>query len=244
MDDLDLILPVDVTLNADVPEAAGWSALIPLGEAVATAVADVLAAQRHPVVLSGDCTTALGIVAGLQRAGLDPAIIWFDAHGDVQTMETTTSGFLGGMPLRLLVGYRPELMATPLGLRAIPEERVLLVGARDLDPPEEVYLRQAEIRQVAVEDLQAEALPDRPLYVHLDFDVVDPADLPGLRYPASGGPGLAAVMDALQRTLATGRVAAVGIACTWYQGIVVGDEVRALLEPIMTGWERLANRRS
>jgi arginase family enzyme len=59
---------------------------------------------------------------------------WFDAHGDVQTLETTASGYLGGLPLRLLVGYRPELIATGLGLRPVPEHQVLLVGARDLDP--------------------------------------------------------------------------------------------------------------
>jgi arginase len=63
------------------------------------------------VVVSGDCTTALGTVAGLQRAGIDPGIVWFDAHGDVQTVETTASGHPGGLPLRLLTGYRPELIA-------------------------------------------------------------------------------------------------------------------------------------
>jgi arginase len=241
MHDLDLILPVDATVSAQLPVGAGWSSLLPLNEAVATAVADVLAVRQRPVVLCGDCTTALGIVAGVQRSGLDPAIIWFDAHGDVQTMETTTSGFLGGMPLRLLVGYRPELIGTSLGLRAIPEERVVLVGARDLDPPEEVYLRQAQIRQTPVEDLHPDALPDGMLYVHVDFDVVNPVQLPGLRYPAAGGPSLAATVDALRRTIATGRVAAIGIACTWQPGIVVGDDLRALLEPVLTGWELQAN---
>ena len=52
------------------------------------------------VVASGDCLTALGTVAGLQAAGADPAVVWFDAHGDVQTPETTSSGYLAGMSLR------------------------------------------------------------------------------------------------------------------------------------------------
>ena len=73
-------------------------------------------------------------MAGLQRAGLDPAVVWFDGHGDVQSLETTTSGYLGGLPLRILVGYRPELIADALGLRPVPEERAVLVDARDLDP--------------------------------------------------------------------------------------------------------------
>ena len=76
--------------------------------------------RTRPVVVSGDCTTSLGIVAGLQRAGLDPGIVWFDAHGDVQTPETTASGYLGGMPLRLLAGYRPELIAAAWGCGRSP----------------------------------------------------------------------------------------------------------------------------
>ena len=76
------------------------------------------------MVLSGDCTTWLGTVAGLQRAGLDPGIAWFDAHGDVQTLETTTSGYLGGLPLRQLTGYRPGLIADGLGLRPVPEHPI------------------------------------------------------------------------------------------------------------------------
>jgi len=188
--------------------------------------------------MSGDCTVALGTVAGLQRAGLDPGVVWFDAHGDVQTMETTTSGFLGGMPLRILVGYRPELVAVPLGLRAIVEERVVLVDARDLDPPEQEYLRQSRIRRLALEELSPDALPVGPLYVHLDLDVVDPTELPDVRYPAPGGPSLAAVVEAVRMIVRTGQVVGVGIACTWSPGTVLADHVRVLLESVLSGWER------
>jgi arginase len=68
---------------------------------------------------SGDCTTALGAVAGLQHAGIDPGIVWLDAHGDAQTLETTASGYLGGLPLRLLVGYRPGLIGVHLDVDVI-----------------------------------------------------------------------------------------------------------------------------
>ncbi|WP_369077276.1 arginase family protein [Paractinoplanes hotanensis] len=68
--------------------------------------------RRYPlVVVTGGCVTALGIVVGLQRAGTDPGIAWFDAHSDVQTLETTAFGYLPGMSLRMLTGYRPELIA-------------------------------------------------------------------------------------------------------------------------------------
>jgi arginase len=170
------------------------------------------------MVVSGDCLTALGTVAGLQAAGDDLAIVWLDAHGDVQTLETTSSGYLGGLPLRLLAGYRPELIASRLGLKPVPEDRIVLVGARDLDPPEAAYLDQARIRRRQVADLAVADLPDGPLYVHVDLDVIDAAQLPGLRYPAPAGPDAGQVADAVGMLLGTGLVAAVGIACTWFPG--------------------------
>ena len=94
---------------------------------MARAVARGRADDGRPVIVAcGDCLTALGTVVGLQAAGEDPAIVWFDAHGDVQTPETTSSGYLAGMALRLLTGYRPELIASRLGLRPVPEDRIAL----------------------------------------------------------------------------------------------------------------------
>ena len=187
-------------------------------------------AGRPVVVACGDCLTALGTVAGLQAAGADPAIIWFDAHGDVQTPETSSSGYLAGMALRLLTGYRPELIASRLGLRPVPEDRIVLVGARDLDPPEVTYLDQARIRRAQVGELSVAGLPDGPLFVHVDLDVVDGTQLPSLRYPTPHGPDAGQVTDALSLLLGTGRVAAISIACTWCPGHDAGRRIAPYLE--------------
>jgi arginase len=230
--DLDLPVPVRQAITADMTAATPWDRLAELYQRVADAVAG---AARHGdclVVVSGDCTTSIATVAGLQRAGTDPGVVWLDAHGDVQTLETTASGYLGGLPLRLLVGYRPELIADPLGLRPVPELQVLLVDARDLDPPEVTYLEQAAIRRCEVADLGAVALPEGPLYVHVDLDVIDPAELPGLRYPAPGGASAAQTAQALRGLLATGRVAAVGLACTWYPDQGAAARVAPHLEAV------------
>jgi arginase len=242
--EVDLVVPVEVEVLADLDDGPGWSPLIPLYQRVAEAVADVVAAGGRPAVLTGDCTVALGVMAGLQRAGLDPGVVWYDAHGDVQTMETTSSGFLGGMPLRVLVGYRPELAATALGLRPVAEDRVTLVDARDLDPPEREFLSRSPMRRLPVADAPG-ALPDGPLYLHVDLDVVDPAELPEVRYPAPGGPSLAEVMASVTAVLRTGRVVGVGIACTWSTSTVAIGQLRELLEPALAEWESAGpNRRA
>ncbi|MGH3202021.1 MAG: arginase family protein [Streptosporangiaceae bacterium] len=228
--DLDFTPEPAEVITPELPAGDIWPRLAVLYGAVARAVTRGRVDDGRTVVVSGDCLTALGTVAGLQAAGLDPAIVWFDAHGDVQTPETTSSGYLAGMSLRLLTAYRPELIAARLGLRPVPEDRIVLVGARDLDPPEVNYLDQAQIRRRQVTDLAVAELPDGPLYVHVDLDVLDGAQLPGLRYPTPGGPDAGQVADALGMLLGTGRVAAVGIACTWFPGHAAARLVAPYLE--------------
>jgi arginase len=231
---LDVPLQAQDVITADLPAAGVWARLAILYGALAKVVAGVASAGGCPVVVSGDCTTALGTVAGLQRAGKDVGIVWFDAHGDVQTLETTASGYLGGLPLRLLLGYRPELIATALGMRPVAEDRVLLAGARDLDPPEVAYLAGARISRAEVTGLDTAVIPDGPLYVHLDLDVIDPGGLPGLRYPAPGGPSGPQVAAALAALLATRKVAAIGIACTWHPGSNAAAGVAPHLQAALT----------
>jgi arginase len=227
--DLDLPLATADVIAADLAAGDPWTRMTVLYGQLADAVAGVVASGAAPIVQSGDCTTALGTVAGLQRAGRDAGVVWFDAHGDLHTPATTASGYLGGMPLRLLVGACPELITASLGLRPVPEEQVLLVGARDLDPPEISYLTGAAIRSCEVAELDPAALPSGPLYVHLDADVVDPAEITGLRFPAPGGPSRDAVAAALRVLLETGRVVAVGLACTWRPG----HGAAAAIEPVL-----------
>ncbi|MEV5834708.1 arginase family protein [Nocardia sp. NPDC052112] len=227
--ELDAPITPDRVVTAELPAVDDcWARMAVLYDAVANSVAECTVRGERAIVASGDCTTALGTVAGLQRAGLDPALVWFDAHGDVQTIETSASGYLGGFPLRMLVGYGRHLMADRIGLRDIPEDRAVLVGGRDLDPPEVDYLRTARIRHCPVDDL--DDLPDGPLYLHLDFDVINPNDLPGLLFPTPGGPTLSAVSAAVRTVLATGRVAAFGLACTWRDNADSAHHVRRLID--------------
>jgi arginase len=205
-----------VTVDAALPVGTIWERLGALYDAVAATVAEYIRASAIPTIVSGDCLVALATVTGAQRAGADPGIVWFDAHGDVHTLETSTSGYLGGLALRLAMGAHAELLAEPLGLRPIPEERAVLVDARDLDPAELAYLATSGLTRRALGDLDDAALPDGPIILHVDVDVIDAGELPNLRFPASGGPSTGAVLRAVHRVLASGRVVAVDIACPWY----------------------------
>jgi arginase len=229
-------LPVSgaVTVEAALPEGTIWQRLGVLYDAVADAVAQQARAGAVPAVVSGDCLVALATIAGLQRAGADPGVVWFDAHSDVHTLQTSTSGYLGGLALRLALGAHADLLAEPLGLRPIAEDRAVLVDARDLDPAEAAYLAESGLVRRAVDALDDAVLPDGPLVLHVDVDVIDAGELPNLRFPASGGPSADAVLRAVHRVLATGRVVALDIACPWYparddRDRAVRDELLAAL---------------
>jgi arginase family enzyme len=91
-------VPIAHEVTVGLPDGDAWQRMGVLYEEVAPVVSE----HALPVlVISGACTTSLGILAGLQRAGREPGIVWIDAHGDFNTEATTPSGYLGGMPLAL-----------------------------------------------------------------------------------------------------------------------------------------------
>lgn len=231
-------LPVRRTISPALPEGSAWERMAALYEEVAAAVSD----DPVPLVVSGDCTTSLATLAGLQRAGTSPAVIWIDAHGDFNTEETTESGYLGGMPLAKICGLGDLEIVHRLCLVPLPAERILLVGARDLDPGEEELLAAEGVRRAVVEGLDVADLPPGPLLLHLDVDVADPGDLPGLRFPAPGGPTKADLSMAVAAMAACGRLAAVDVGLTWrpdpHTGSARADLVREILAPLATTKER------
>lgn len=190
------------------------------------------AADGPVVVASGDCTTALGTVAGLQARGLSPSAIWLDAHADFHTPRTTISGYFGGMALAMLTGRAGASLASAAGLRPLADESCALVGARDLDPPEIAALAASRVRRLALDELANAALPPPPWYVHLDVDVLDPDGLPALRFPAPGGPGLDAVAAALRGLAARGAIAALGLACTFTAKALAGPDPLERIRPL------------
>ena len=168
---------------------------------------------KRPVSIAGDCCTAIGVLAGLQRAGLAPVLIWLDAHGDFNTWETTPSGFLGGMPLAMLVGRGEQTLLKALNLNPLAENRVILTDARDLDPGEKLLVEEAAVTHLTdVGDLLDLTLPEGPLYIHMDTDIIDPADAPAMNYRAAGGPSAAELQTIMQYLNRTENIAAVSVS--------------------------------
>jgi len=150
-----------------------------------------------PLVLAGNCMTAVGTVAGMQsRSRRVPGVCWFDAHADFNTPETTESGFLDGMALATLTGRCwHRLTKSVPHFRPIPESQVRLFGTRNLDGGERTALEASEIRWL-------KSLGDAPLasaelgtlrerfgevYLHIDLDVLDESEGRANSYASKGG---------------------------------------------------------
>jgi arginase len=183
------------------------------------AVAGAVARAARPLLLSGDCPTALGAMAGLQRRNRDLAVVWLDAHGDFNTPATTISGYLGGMALAMLTGRAPEVFCDALRLRPVADTDVVLADARDLDPAERDALTVSQVRRVPADPAAITSALDglgrTPVYLHLDVDVIDSAQLPGLRFPSGPGPSVTQIEECLAAVPATADVRGACIACAW-----------------------------
>ena len=168
--------------------------------ALAHTVQAKLAAGRFPLVLAGNCNSSLGTVAGLGR---EVGVVWFDAHADFNTPDTTPTGFFDGFGLAMLTGSGWQtLRETVNGHRPVPEELALLVGARDVDPREEERLAASAIGRADAGSL-ADALDDLAgrvdaVYVHIDLDVLDPSEGQANSLAVPGGFSAAELESALE----------------------------------------------
>jgi arginase len=228
-------------LTSPLPAEAGPTERMGvLGKALANEVAAVRAAGRVPVVIAGDCTHSIGVLAGLQRHTPALTLVWYDAHGDFNTPQTTPSGFIGGMPLAMLCGRGEQTIVAGAGAAVLPEAHVILTDGRDLDPGEaEAVAGSALTHLPDPAALLTFDLPNRPIYIHFDVDVLRLSDLSAVNYPAQGGPPLDVLEATLARLIDTGQVAAVSFTM-WNPDL--DNEERAAEQVVMGLVNRLADR--
>lgn len=196
-----------------LPQGSPTRRMGALGRALANEVAAVRAEGNLPVVIAGDCTASIGVLAGLQRESPNFTLVWYDAHGDFNTPDTTPSGFIGGMPLAMLCGRGEQTIVQGAGAKVHPEADIILTDARDLDPGEAEAVADSDITRLPnVANLTAHKLPDKPIYVHFDCDVLQLANLPAVSYPAQGGPSLETVEASLAHLANTRQIVAVSVS--------------------------------
>ena len=183
------------------------------------AVREAQQSGDFPIVLAGNCSTAVGTIAGL--GSQSTGVAWFDAHGDFNTPETTSSGFLDGTAVAILTGRCwTQLAATIPGFTPVADERVCLVGTRDVDLLEGVMMDESGVEVVEPKHLRS-ALPRTlesirehvdTIYVHLDLDVLDSAVAAANSYALSGGLTLEDVEYALSEIARVFRIGAVTLS--------------------------------
>lgn len=165
-----------------------------LNSMLAELVSQTIKAGSFPIILAGNCIATVGALSGLQNK--QTGVLWLDAHADFNTPETTQSGYLDGMALSIVCGHCWKNLASAYPLYfVIPEDQVVLVGARDLDPVEAKAIKASSIQVVTAEQVRRNNcnIPEiinprfRDLYVHFDVDVLDASVGCANRYAVANG---------------------------------------------------------
>jgi len=200
---------------------SGNASLI-VSKRLAGTVRHAIAAKQLPLVLAGGCDVSKGILSGFDHGQC--GVVWFDAHGDFNTPETTTSGYFDGMSLAVITGHCYRNYWAQIGNSVpIPEAATLLLGVRDLDPAEKERLDHSAIQvvkwhegkpqgdvRVALDRL-AQSVPE--VYLHIDMDSLDPQVAPGVVFdPVPGGLSLEDMEEGIRAVFARFRVRAATVS--------------------------------
>ena len=188
-----------------------------------------LRANYLHVGLLANCTSLIGVLGGMQDVATSPeriGLVFIDAHGDFNTPETTLSGMLGGMPVAVAAGLGLHNLRNESGLPIpIPVENIVLGAARDLDPLEAELVKEHNLTRFSVDDIRTlsprlheimEDLSARTdlIYVHIDMDVLDPAEVPGHPLTVPNGPTSEELAAAISLMFTYEKAVAFGVAST------------------------------
>ena len=201
--DLDVMIPETQQVGEGKLRYKG--PILAMCDALRKQVEQALARGRLPLVLGGDHSIAIGSVAGsachYARSGGALGLIWFDAHGDANTPDTTPSGNIHGMSLAVALGHGDRDLVS-LGDRVpkIQPRNTALIGIRDVDPGERETLKRVGVNVYTMRDIDERGMRDvvdeairiagdgtAGVHLSFDLDVVDPEDAPGTGTPVWGG---------------------------------------------------------
>lgn len=170
-------------------------------EKLAAAVDKVVQSGAFPLILGGDHSIAIGTLAGVSKHYENLGVIWYDAHGDLNTAETSPTGNIHGMPLAVSLGIGEQILTNIASYSPkVKPENIVMIGIRSLDDGEKELIREKGIKVYTMHEIDRlgmtkvmeetiEYLRERTGGVHLslDLDGLDPADAPGVGTPVLGG---------------------------------------------------------
>jgi len=172
-----------------------------VSEAVAKVVGGHAQKGQLPVTIGGDHSLAMGTISGTLSRYPDACVVWIDAHADINTVESTTSGNIHGMPVSFLLGLGSKVDAFAWVKPILKTEKLVYIGLRDVDPGEKKILKENKIKAFSMHEVDKYGIgrvvemaldhvnPSRDLPIHLSFDVdaLDPTVAPSTGTPVRGG---------------------------------------------------------
>jgi len=205
LDSGDIDVQIPETQRVGAGKLRYKQAILAQSDALRKRVEKSLGEGRMPLVLGGDHSLAIGSIAGTSnhfaREGEPVGLIWFDAHGDANTPETTPSGNIHGMSMAVCLGMGDSELVN-LGGRSpkIQARHAVLIGVRDLDSGERENLKRASVHVYTMRDVDERGMRDvldeaikiagdgtAGIHLSFDLDVLDPEDAPGTGTPVRGG---------------------------------------------------------
>lgn len=201
----DLTVPIPESTDPGDPAAHYLPQIAAVAEALSEQVSDALREGTVPLVLGGDHSLSIGTIAGAARwaaeTDSDFGLLWFDAHADMNTPDTSPSGNVHGMPLAVSLGYGPAELTGIAGFTPkVRWDKAVLIGARDIDRSERPLVRESGIRTFTMREIDEQGIVPvleealaivtegtAGFLVSWDMDVVDPNFAPGVGTPVKGG---------------------------------------------------------
>lgn len=175
--------------------------VVEANEKLATMVDQTIKKGHFPLVFGGDHSIAIGSLAGIAKHYEQLGVIWYDAHGDLNTKETSPSGNIHGMPLAVSLGFGHELLTSIAGYSPkVKPENIVIIGARSLDPGERELIREKGIQVYTMHEVDRLGMSNviekavaylsprtDGVHVSVDLDGLDPSEAPGVGTPVIGG---------------------------------------------------------
>lgn len=206
---------IEVPLEAGDEQGTGVARLSSVALVRDRLIEELAGVSGVAITIGGDCGVELGALGHVLSGREDVAVLWLDAHPDLNTPDSSSSHAFTGMVLRTLLGEGPAQLVPAT---ALAPGRLVLAGTRSFDPAEDGYIAEHRIATIGAADVSAaaliaavEATGAASVYVHIDLDVLEPSDFAGLGYPEPFGVGASQLVDALKGLLGRFPLAGAGI---------------------------------